>query len=332
MRASLNDPTLAGYAGRFVWLELDFDNPANREFLARYDVTYTPSLFLLDARTERVAAKQLGGMTVHELQSFLERGENHDRDGEIAARTWQLANQRDWKPCAAIASAEAPHMRRGEMFARVVLAGLWAVNAGRGEAWVERAWTILAPLAADAVHQTAILRDHRFQLYQQMMVAYDRRGDRGAVSRWGERWLTAIDTIKPQNDDERSALDIARVDCASLMNQPARVIPALVESQRAMPANYNASLRLAQMEQEANRHNDAIADCDRGLAQSPGPAARSWLLRVKADSLLAVNQRAAARAALAEALKSAEAIASAQNREMNIEMIQKEITAMEQIR
>jgi tetratricopeptide (TPR) repeat protein len=116
------------------------------------------------------------------------------------------------------------------------------------------------------------------------------------------------------------------------MQQPARVIPALLQSQRAMPSNYNASLRLAQMEQDAKRHDDAIADCDRGLAQSPGPLARSWLLRVKADSLLALNERAAARAALDEALKSAESIGANRSREINIAAIRKEITAMDQTR
>src|SRR5450755_659556 len=75
MRATLADASLARYAGRFVWLELDFDKPANQAFLLRHHVTYTPSFFILDPADERATATQLGGMTLAELGGFLEQGE-----------------------------------------------------------------------------------------------------------------------------------------------------------------------------------------------------------------------------------------------------------------
>ena len=330
MRASLTDASLARYAGRFVWLELDFDRLANSDFLARHHVTYTPSLFILDPHDDRTIAKQLGGLTLPELDSFLDRGAAQDREGRLASLTWELANQRKWKELAGMVTAEAPRMRRGEMFARVVLAGLWAANAGDTEPWSQSAWKTLEPLAAEAASLPGTLRDHRFQLYQQLMVAAGSRGDRAMVKRWGDRWVSELDATKLRDDDERSALDIARTDAASLMNDPARVIPALIVSQRAMPSNYNASLRLAQMEVDAKRYDDAVADCDRGLAHVTGPIARSWLLRIKADALLGKQQRAAARSTLEEALKAAQAIGPPQTRERNIAAIQREITATAQ--
>jgi len=330
MRASLTDASLARYAGRFVWLELDFDRPANRDFLARHRVTYTPSLFILDPHDDRTIAKQLGGLTLAELESFLDRGAAQDREGRLASLAWELANQGKWKELAGMVTAEAPPMRRGEMFARVVLAGLWAANAGNTEPWAQSALKTLEPLAAEAASLPGTLRDHRFQLYQQLMVAAGSRSDRATVKRWGDRWLRELDATKPRDDDERSALDIARTDAASLMNDPARVIPALILSQRAMPSNYNASLRLAQMEVDAKRYDDAVADCDRGLAHVTGPIARSWLLRIKADALLGKKERAAARSTLEEALKAAQAIGPPQTRERNIAAIQREITATAQ--
>src|SRR5437016_8395960 len=75
MRAMLADASLARYAGRFVWLELDFDKPENQAFLKRHAVTFTPSFFVLDPATERATASNLGGMTLPELVSFLDRGE-----------------------------------------------------------------------------------------------------------------------------------------------------------------------------------------------------------------------------------------------------------------
>src|SRR5438105_1519759 len=76
MRVVMQDPSLARYAGRFVWLELDFDKPENEPFLARHGVTYTPSFFVLDPGDEHAAATQLGAMTLPELLQFLERGES----------------------------------------------------------------------------------------------------------------------------------------------------------------------------------------------------------------------------------------------------------------
>src|SRR5499427_2760708 len=75
MRATLADARLARYAGQFVWLELDFDNPNNQAFLSQHGVTNTPTFFVLDAAGERSTATQLGAMTLQELIGFLDRGE-----------------------------------------------------------------------------------------------------------------------------------------------------------------------------------------------------------------------------------------------------------------
>ncbi|HEY6844057.1 MAG TPA: hypothetical protein VI391_07810 [Thermoanaerobaculia bacterium] len=285
MRASLSDASLARYAGRFVWLELDFDKPENQAFIAEHHVTFTPTLFIIDAHSDRATSTQLGGLTLPELRAFLDRGAS-DREGKIAADAWRLANDKKWDAVAKLAVAEAPHMKGGEMRARVLLAGLWGAN----ELKDERALRVLEPLAAQAAVEDAILRDHRFQLYQQLMIAADARGDKAALQKWGDRWLHEIDLTVPKDDDERSALDIARTDAADLLHQPHRVIPALAASERAMPSNYNASLRLAQMYLDARMYAESIAACNRGLARTPGPKARDWLLRVRGDALKALDR------------------------------------------
>jgi len=365
MKAELEDASLARYAGRFVWLELDFDRPVNQPFIARHGVTYTPSLFVIDPSDERATAMQLGGLTLPELQQFLIRGERgvmtkartpadaalargeaflgrgqlpdaiaafrdalrlggkswpeHDR--AVASLTWALVLRRDRPPCEEIALAEAPHMARGEAFTRVVLAGLWCADSDASR-------KIFEQLAAEAAALPSTLRDHRFQIYQQLMVAAQRRNDRATLQKWGDRWLAELDATKPANDDERSALDVARDDAASLLGQPERVIPALMASQRAMPANYNASLRLAQEELAAKRYGDAIAACDLGLAHVTGPLGRSWLLTTKADALLGIGDRAGARRALEQALRAAKEIGVQRARERNVASITKQIDAI----
>ncbi|HYY93814.1 MAG TPA: hypothetical protein VE713_04805 [Pyrinomonadaceae bacterium] len=51
------------------------------------------------------------------------------------------------------------------------------------------------------------------------------RGDKATLKRWGELWLKELDATRPSNEDERTALDVARVDAASLLDEPERVIP-----------------------------------------------------------------------------------------------------------
>src|SRR5512143_1041967 len=160
MRETVADPALARHAGRFVWLELDFDKPENQGFIVRHDVTYTPSLYVLDPTDERAAAAHFGGMTLPELNRFLDQGE-------------RVVEGRAGTPAAAA-------LARGDAL----------LGSGR-------------PGHAAAAYRAAI---------QQLMHAAQSHGDADTVARWGGRWLDEIEATVPASDDERTALDIARVD------------------------------------------------------------------------------------------------------------------------
>jgi tetratricopeptide (TPR) repeat protein len=195
----------------------------------------------------------------------------------------------------------------------------WAVTA-RGE---------LEPLAIEAIASPETVRDHRFMLYQELMGAAQQRGDTAAMNRFGEDWLRELDSTAPQNDDERSALDIARVDAASVLDVPLRVLPALIASEKAMPDNYNASLRAAQMELQAGRYAEAIAACDRGLERSPGPLGQAWLWQVQAQALIKAGRVDEAHHALESALGAARRIGPTRPRENNIRRITKLLSETE---
>jgi predicted negative regulator of RcsB-dependent stress response len=111
------------------------------------------------------------------------------------------------------------------------------------------------------------------------------------------------------------------VENIQVLGNPERILPALLDSERAMPNNYIASLRLAQMESAAKHSDEAIAACDRGLARGPGPNGRAWLLQIKATTLIAQGQKEQARRALEEALRAAQAIPDKKARDMNVKNI-----------
>ena len=258
----------------------------------------------------------------------LARDKSPERELAVGGLTFALVSGKQWQACAEVAAAEAPGMLRQEMFGRVVFKGLNCADHGPAAGWGGAAQTILEPLAEEAIALPATVRDHRFQLYQTLMVEAKNRNDKVTMKRWGEQWLKEIDATTPVNNDERSALDIARRDIVAIMGDPERVLPALIASEKAMPNNYNASLRLAEVQSLAKHYNEAIAACDRGLQHATGPLGRSWLLQIKGDALLEQGRRAEAQRALAEALTAAREIGPKQARENNVANISKALEEM----
>src|SRR5215472_11545013 len=107
MRAALADAALAGYTGRFVWLELDFDAPRNQSFLTEHGVAWTPAFYVLDPTDGRAAAMQIGSMTRPELDRFLEQGERGVGREPGAPAEAALARADEQNGAGALAAAAA---------------------------------------------------------------------------------------------------------------------------------------------------------------------------------------------------------------------------------
>jgi tetratricopeptide (TPR) repeat protein len=232
-----------------------------------------------------------------------------------------LQNSHQFQECAETAATEAARMNRDEMFGRTVVAGLWCLDSADPAPWSKEPASKLELLAKEALSLPATVRDHRDELYRTLMYLSLARDDKGSAAKWGDLWLVELDARKPANKEERSAVDIARVENVQILGDPERILPALITSERAMPHDWNASLRVAQMESAAKNYDEAIAACHRGLSRIPGPLGKSWLLQTKADVLRQKGQPAEARQALEEALQAAEAIPSASSREKNVSRI-----------
>jgi tetratricopeptide (TPR) repeat protein len=240
-----------------------------------------------------------------------------------------LQDNNELQPCAEAAVAAAGRMSRDEMFARLVVAGLWCLVAADPAPWSDAALHKLEPLAREALALPTTVRDHRDGIYRTLMKLSVARHELTAAQSWGDKWLAELDAIHPSSDDERSALDIARVENIEVYGDAERILPALIASERAMPGNYIASLRLAQAELAAGHHDETIAACNRGLARSPGANGRAWLLRIKSRALMQENRTADAQGALHEALKAAQEIPNKGSREMSVGMINSALKATE---
>lgn len=65
------DASLERYAGRFVWLSINTEDPKNAPFLKRYPIPVLPTLLVLDAKRDAVALRYVGGATVPQLRKLL---------------------------------------------------------------------------------------------------------------------------------------------------------------------------------------------------------------------------------------------------------------------
>jgi tetratricopeptide (TPR) repeat protein len=372
MRDLLQHADLARYAGQFVWLELSYDEPGNRAFMAKYGASATPTFFVIDPADEHVSAMQTGAMSLQELTQFLERGAagvkarkqppgdaaltrgdallaEHPADAakayeealRLAPGNWShrdlaeaslvqaLEDSKQWQPCAETAVTKAAPMQRNEIFVRTVVSGMWCLASVDPSPWADAGLTKLKPMAEEALTLPTTVRDHRDSIYRTLMYISVNRKDEVSAGRYGARWLAELDGIKPRSDEERTALDIARVENIQVYGDPNRVLPALMHSERVMPDSYIASLRLAQVEQMAKRYDEAVAACDRGLARSPGALGKAWLLLIKAQAFDAQGKIAEKRKTLEAALHAAQQIPATASRENNIARIKQMLAESE---
>jgi tetratricopeptide (TPR) repeat protein len=64
--------SLERYAGRFVWLSVNTEEPKNAEFLAKYPIPALPTLLVLDSRGESIVSRYVGGATALQLSRLLD--------------------------------------------------------------------------------------------------------------------------------------------------------------------------------------------------------------------------------------------------------------------
>ena len=280
------------------------------------DLALRHGIELLDQNRAVEAAAELRKALAAGGAAWAERGRTLD------LLTTTLDSAGDSRACADQAVTLAPKLARDRWFVDIMLTGLRCASHGGADAWAVTAREQLEPLARAAMSAPAATRDDRFQLYEALIQSADLRS-REAGAQLAARWLAEIEAAAPRNDDERTALDVARVRAVTRLETPARALPALAASERAMPDNYTASARLASMALAAHRWDDAIAASRRGLAKSPGAMGRAGLLLTQARSLLAEGDVEGARPVLAAALEAARAIQHEQSRTAYLTAIQR---------
>ncbi len=316
MRDLLAHADLSRYAGQFVWLELSYDEPRNRDFMSKYGASATPTFFVINPQ-EAVVAMQTGAMSLVELQQFLERGASavlvKGQTPADAALTRGDALLAEQPGEAAKAYLQALQLGAAD-WSRRELAQASMVKALQAS----RQWQQCAETAAtDAV---TMKRD---VLFVRTVVTGMWCLTKGGSADWMDTQLKTLQPLAEETLSVPITIDIARVENLQIIGDPARILPALRASEKAMPDNYISSLRLAEMEVAAKQYEEAIATCHRGLARRPGAFGKTWLLEIEAEALEKKGRTTEARQMLQEALKVADRIPSVVSRDCAVAAITK---------
>jgi hypothetical protein len=232
------------------------------------------------------------------------------RGRALESLTFALYGQKAFQRCAAAVMAHAPGLERGPSFANAVAMGLSCAGAAPGEAaWRPGALASLEPLGREAVGLPGLLADDRSGVYELLCeLRAEAKDGPGARACAGE-WLAFLESeaSRAPTPAARAVFDAHRTAAALSLGQPARAVPALEQSERDLPGDYNAPARLALLHRADGACGPSLAASDRALATVYGPR-RLGVMEQKARTLQGCGKAAEARALLLRIQAEGEAL------------------------
>ena len=356
MRSVLHSSDFASYAGRFVWLDINFDDARNEAYLAKHVVAF-PVLSIIDPETEDVTRVWSGTATREQLASFLDgnsddalhRGDalfgKGDSAGAVTAYDEALASganrehvveqlatalqMGDQKACAARLAAEAPKLPRGHTFVEVAIAGAVCAEQDPAVAASDDGKRLEA-LAGEALELSVAGEDDHYQLFEALYALRTVAKDAPGAKAIAARYLDYVNQLPPPtSDDGRMARDLALVRAAVKLGTPERAIPILEASEKLLANDAGASARLATAYSAAGNIDGVIAATTRGLARKPTPTEAARMLAMRATAHATQHDVAAARTDLDAAIAIAAKIPVAMMRDGTVGQLKRQLAALQ---
>ena len=328
MRANvLNDAALVEQAGQFAWLSIDSDKPVNAAFVDRFATGGVPLFLVIDPVKEQAVLNWYGTATAPQLVNLLADGKSaigggatgadallsrgdamngQKKPGEAAIwyeqalqaggpswahRTRTIESlvmayefSQNLAKCIETAAREAPGMRRDRSFVNTVYFGLDCAKPRTPELKQMEA------LAEEGVKIPGVLGDDTSGLYQNLAGIYRRDKDEDAATRTAAGWLAYLQQqiAKAPSAEARMGYDLHLVSAAIFLKKPELALPEVQRAERELPDDYNPPRLAANLYEHMARYTEAVAECDRALAQAYGvPKAGLYLVKGR---LLEKNQ------------------------------------------
>ncbi|HEV8268035.1 MAG TPA: tetratricopeptide repeat protein [Thermoanaerobaculia bacterium] len=234
--------------------------------------------------------------------------------------------------CAVTARDAFPSLAKTASAANVAASGLGCALELKAEE--PRRAELVAALLKDARAvladtTTRIAPDDRSGLYETLVQERDEAKDEEGKKKVAAEWAAFLEGVvaKLKAPEARTAFDSHRLGAYIEMGSPEKAVPMLLESERALPDDYNPPARLALAYKAMGRFDEAIAASDRALARVYGPR-KITVLRARADIFMAKGDKVAAKETIQRALEAAEALPEGQRSEGLISSLKKKLASM----
>lgn len=341
----LNDPALAQARAKYEWRDIDREDPKNADFLAKYPSPMSPTYWIIDGKTGAPRLKWIGIATVAQMKQLLdgpgtseadraiERADRLDAAGKFAdaaagyrealrvapagwalhdraveSLTFALDEAGDKKGCADAALELVPRMEHGPSFANAAGNGL--ACALKADEHIDE----LVPIVIDGIDSPNVGADRVSELFGLLVDASKKKGDAAGAHEWALKWIKYLEdeARHAKTPEARAVYDAHRLEAALELGEPGRAIPALEQSEKDLPNDFNPPARLCVAYLAADQVAEAEAACRRALTRGMDGPRRLRVLNSLADVLEKKGDRAGARAVIEDAIRFAELLPAPQ--------------------
>ena len=308
-----------------VFASVDTEQASSAAFLERYPVSVWPTLFFIDAATGEVRFTWLGSADEQQMQALLQAarglggavGQGDELmargDAAAAAQRYLASTGPDaGNPTAraVLSTLSALTMaRQPEVCARTAVSQLGALGTpgerAQGLTWglacalelpaeapgraalVEALVKPMRALLAAPAALEQVLADDVSGLHDVLVQEREDAHDAPGRVVQAEAWLAYLEAQAGQapTPAARAAFDAHRVGAALAAGVPARAVPALLQSERDFPRDYNPPARLAVLYRELGQLHQGLAAVDRALARCTAGPRKLRLYETKASLL-----------------------------------------------
>ena len=233
--------------------------------------------------------------------------------------------------CAAAARDAYPHLKASPSAAGVAGSGLdCALGMKDGDPKKAELVAAIAAFAKEVVAgpKTGLAADDVSALYGSLAEERDAAKDEAGSKKYLEEWAAYLEgeAAKAKTPAERTVFDAHRTSVCIALGQPARVVPALQESEKDFPGDYNPPQRLAIAYGAMKKYDEALAASDRAMALAYGPR-KLVVYRTRVDLYAKKGDLAQAKKTLGEMLAYAEGLPKEQVSDRTIAAIRKQLEA-----
>jgi tetratricopeptide (TPR) repeat protein len=171
--------------------------------------------------------------------------------------------------------------------------------------------------------------DDRSGLYEAMVEARGAAGDEEGKKALANEWLTFLEAeaSKAATPEARTVFDSHRISAALALNELMRVVPAIEQSEKDLPRDYNPPARLANLYRRLGRLDEALAASDRALARVQG-SRRLRVLSDRAAIQVDLGRKDDAMSTLTDALAYAKTLSEAQVPKRQLEALEKKLVEL----